>query len=115
MSASVIRLFVDWYEQGYIHRGHRMINWDPEAKTTLSDEEVYHEDEKGKLYHINYQIEGTEDYLTIATTRPETILGDTGICVHPEDERYQHLKGKRAIVPIANRSIPIVQDEYVDL
>ena len=115
MSASVIRVFVDWYEQGYIYRGHRMINWDPEAKTTLSDEEVYHEDEKGKLYHINYQIEGTEDYLTIATTRPETILGDTGICVHPEDERYQHLKGKRAIVPIANRSIPIVQDEYVDL
>src|SRR5699024_9639197 len=70
---------------------------------------------KGKLYHINYQIEGTEDYLTIATTRPETILGDTGICVHPEDERYQHLKGKRAIVPIANRSITIVQDEYVEL
>ncbi|HLS12807.1 MAG TPA: valine--tRNA ligase [Flavobacteriaceae bacterium] len=115
MSASVIRVFVDWYEQGYIYRGHRMINWDPEAKTTLSDEEVYHENEKGKLYHINYQIEGTEDNLTIATTRPETILGDTGICVHPEDERYQHLKGKRAIVPIANRSIPIVQDEYVDL
>src|SRR5690625_5052384 len=115
MSASVIRVFVDWYEQGYIYRGHRMINWDPEAKTTLSDEEVYHENEKGKLYHINYQIEGTEDNLTSATTRPETILGDTGICVHPEDERYQHLKGKRAIVPIANRSIPIVQDEYVDL
>lgn len=115
MSASVIRVFVDWYEQGYIYRGHRMINWDPEAKTTLSDEEVYHENEKGKLYYIKYQIEGSEEHLTIATTRPETILGDTGICVHPEDERYLHLQGKRAIVPIVNRSIPIIQDDYVDL
>lgn len=115
MSASVIRVFVDWYEQGYIYRGHRMINWDPEAKTTLSDEEVYHENAKGKLYYINYQIEGSDDFLTIATTRPETILGDTGICIHPEDERYKHLRGKRAIVPIANRSVPIIEDEYVDL
>lgn len=115
MSASVIRVFVDWYEQGHIYRGHRMINWDPSAKTTLSDEEVYHEDTKGNLYYINYQIEGSEDFLTIATTRPETILGDTAICIHPEDERYKHLHGKRAIVPIANRSVPIIQDEYVDL
>src|SRR5699024_3392854 len=112
---SVIRVFVDWYEQGYIYRGFRMVNWDPEAKTTLSDEEVYHEDTKGKLYHLKYQVEGTDDYLVIATTRPETILGDTAICVHPEDERYKHLHGKRAIVPIANRSVPIIQDEYVDL
>lgn len=115
MSASVIRVFVDWYEQGYIYRGHRMINWDPSAKTTLSDEEVYHEDTKGNLYYIKYQIEGSDDFLTIATTRPETILGDTAICIHPEDERYKHLHGKRAIVPIANRSVPIIQDEYVDL
>lgn len=115
MTQSVIRVFVDWYEQGYIYRGHRMINWDPEAKTTLSDEEVYHEDAKGNLYYIKYQIEDSDDYLTIATTRPETILGDTGICIHPEDERYTHLRGKRAIVPIANRTIPIIEDEYVDL
>ncbi len=115
MTKSVIRVFVDWYEQGYIYRGFRMVNWDPEAKTTLSDEEVYHEDTKGKLYHLKYQVEGTDDYLVIATTRPETILGDTAICVHPEDERYKHLHGKRAIVPIANRSVPIIQDEYVDL
>lgn len=115
MSASVIRVFVDWYEQGYIYRGHRMINWDPSAKTTLSDEEVYHEDTKGNLYYIKYQIESSDDFLTIATTRPETILGDTAICIHPEDERYKHLHGKRAIVPIANRSVPIIQDQYVDL
>lgn len=115
MTKSVIRVFVDWYEQGFIYRGYRMINWDPSAKTTLSDEEVYHEDAKGKLYHIKYKIEGTEDSLIIATTRPETILGDTAICVHPEDERYLKLHGKRAIVPIANRSVSIIQDAYVDL
>ena len=115
MSASVIRSFVDLYNKGLIYRGYRMVNWDPEAKTTLSDEEVIYEERQGKLYHIKYQIEGTEEYITIATTRPETILGDTAICINPNDERYTHLKGKKAIVPIANRVIPIIFDEYVDM
>lgn len=115
MSASVIRSFVDLYNKGLIYRGYRMVNWDPEAKTTLSDEEVNYEERQGKLYHLKYKIEGTEDFVTIATTRPETILGDTAICINPNDERYAHLKGKRAIVPIANRPIPIIFDEYVDM
>ena len=115
MSASVIRSFVDLYNKGMIYRGYRMVNWDPEAKTTLSDEEVFYEERQGKLYHLKYQIEGTEDFVTVATTRPETILGDTAICINPNDERYMHLKGKKAIVPIANRAIPIIFDEYVDM
>ncbi|ESU25241.1 valyl-tRNA ligase [Flavobacterium enshiense DK69] len=115
MSASVIRSFVDLYNKGWIYRGYRMVNWDPEAKTTLSDEEVIYEERQGKLYHLKYQIEGSNEFVTIATTRPETILGDTAICIHPEDERYQHLKGKKAIVPICNRVIPIIFDEYVDM
>lgn len=115
MSASVIKSFVDLYNKGMIYRGYRMVNWDPEAKTTLSDEEVIYEERQGKLYHLRYQIEGTNEYVTIATTRPETILGDTAICIHPNDERYFHLKGKKAIVPICNRVIPIIFDEYVDM
>ncbi|GAA4768801.1 MULTISPECIES: valine--tRNA ligase [Flavobacterium] len=115
MSASVIRSFVDLYNKGQIYRGYRMVNWDPEAKTTLSDEEVIYEERQGKLYHLKYQIEGSNEFVTIATTRPETILGDTAICIHPEDERYFHLKGKSAIVPICNRVIPIIFDEYVDM
>lgn len=115
MSASVIKSFVDLYNKGLIYRGYRMVNWDPEAKTTLSDEEVIYEERQGKLYHLRYQIEGSNEYVTIATTRPETILGDTAICIHPEDERYFHLKGKKAIVPICNRVIPIIFDEYVDM
>lgn len=115
MSASVIRSFVDLYNKGLIYRGYRMVNWDPEAKTTLSDEEVNYEERQGKLYHLKYQIEGTNDFVTIATTRPETILGDTAICINPNDKRYSHLKGKKAIVPIANRVIPIIFDEYVDM
>lgn len=115
LSESVIQCFVDLYNKGLIYRGYRMVNWDPEAKTTLSDEEVIYEERQGKLYHINYQIENSDDYITIATTRPETILGDTAICINPNDERYQHLKGKQAIVPIANRVIPIIFDEYVDM
>ncbi|MEN9337178.1 MAG: valyl-tRNA synthetase [Bacteroidota bacterium] len=114
MSASVIHSFVDLYNKGLIYRGYRMVNWDPEAKTTLSDEEVIYEERQGKLYHLQYQIEGSNDFVTIATTRPETILGDTAICIHPEDERYQHLRGKKAIVPICNRVIPIIFDDYVD-
>ena len=126
MNASVIRSFVDLYNKGYIYRGYRMVNWDPEAKTTLSDEEVIYEERQGKLYFIQYQIvdkdcqtssplERVGERITIATTRPETILGDTAICIHPDDERYQHLRGKQAIVPICNRFIPIIFDEYVDM
>jgi len=115
MSEAVIKSFVDLYNKGMIYRGYRMVNWDPEAKTTLSDEEVEYVEQNGKLYHINYKIEGSDDVLTVATTRPETILGDTAICINPNDERYTHLKGKKAIVPICNRVIPIIEDEYVDL
>ncbi|WP_339837030.1 valine--tRNA ligase [uncultured Flavobacterium sp.] len=115
MSASVIKSFVDLYNKGMIYRGYRMVNWDPEAKTTLSDEEVIHEERQGKLYYINYKVEGANDVLTIATTRPETIFGDTAICINPNDERFTHLKGKKAIVPICNRVIPIIEDEYVDI
>ena len=115
MSESVIKTFVDLYNKGLIYRGFRMVNWDPEAKTTLSDEEVEYVEKNGKLYHINYKIEGSDEVLTVATTRPETILGDTAICINPNDERYTHLKGKKAIVPICNRVIPIIEDEYVDL
>jgi len=114
MSESVLQVFVDLYNKGLIYRGYRMVNWDPEAKTTVSDEEVIYKESQGKLYYLRYQIEGEEDSITIATTRPETILGDTAVCYHPEDERFQHLKGKRVIVPIANRSIPLIADEYVD-
>ncbi|MDN3677528.1 valine--tRNA ligase [Flavobacterium paronense] len=115
MSASVIRSFVDLYNKGYIYRGYRMVNWDPEAKTTLSDEEVIFEERQGKLYFLKYQIEGTSDFLTVATTRPETIFGDTAICINPNDERFTHLKGKKAIVPICGRVIPIIEDDYVDV
>ena len=115
MSAAVIKVFVDLYNKGLIYRGYRMVNWDPEAKTTLSDEEVEYVDQDGKLYYIKYQIEGSNDTLTIATTRPETILGDTAICINPNDERFLHLKGKKAIVPICNRVIPIIEDDYVDV
>jgi len=115
MSEAVIKVFVDLHDKGLIYHGYRMVNWDPEAKTTLSDEEVIHEERQGNLYYINYKIEGSDDTLTIATTRPETIFGDTAICINPEDERFAHLRGKKAIVPISNRVIPIIEDEYVDV
>ena len=115
MSSSVIKTFVDLHNKGLIYRGYRMVNWDPEAKTTLSDEEVEYVEQKGKLYYINYNIEDSQDTLTIATTRPETILGDTAICINPNDERFTHLKGKKVIVPICNRVIPIIEDDYVDV
>jgi valyl-tRNA synthetase len=115
-SESVIDTFLDLYEKGLIYRGKRMVNWDPSAKTALSDEEVIHKEVNSKLYHVRYKIAGTEDeWVTIATTRPETILGDSAICVNPKDERYTHLHGKRAIVPLVNREIPIIADEYVDM
>ncbi len=115
MSASVIHSFVDLYNKGLIYRGYRMVNWDPEAKTTLSDEEVIYEEQQGKLYFLKYKIEGSNEFLTVATTRPETIFGDTAICINPNDERFSHLKGKKAIVPICERLIPIIEDEYVDV
>ena len=115
MSEAVIKVFVDLYNKGLIYRGYRMVNWDPEAKTTLSDEEVIHVEKQGNLYYLKYKIEGSEDTLTIATTRPETIFGDTAICINPNDERFTHLKGKKAIVPICGRVIPIIEDEYVDI
>ena len=115
MSSSVIKTFVDLHNKGLIYRGYRMVNWDPEAKTTLSDEEVEYVEQKGKLYYINYNIEDSQDTLTIETTRPETILGDTAICINPNDERFTHLKGKKVIVPICNRVIPIIEDDYVDV
>ncbi|MDB2326040.1 valine--tRNA ligase [Flavobacteriaceae bacterium] len=114
MSESVIQVFVDLFNKGLIYRGYRMVNWDPEAQTTLSDEEVIFEEKPGFLYHIAYEVEGVDEPIIIATTRPETIFGDTAICIHPEDERYSHLKGKKAKVPIANRWIPIIEDDYVD-
>ena len=112
---AVINVFVDLYKKGHIYRGAKMINWDPQAKTALSDEEVIHKDTNSKLTYVQYQVEGTDEYITIATVRPETILGDTAICVHPEDPRYAHLRGKFAIVPLVNRRIPIIFDDYIDI
>ena len=115
MSEAVIKVFVDLYEKGLIYRGYRMVNWDPEAQTTLSDEEVIHEERTDKLYYVKYKIEGEDDYVTIATTRPETILGDTAICINPNDDRFTHLQGKKVIVPLCERVIPIIKDDYVDI
>lgn len=115
-SVSVINVFVDLYNKGLIYRGVRMVNWDPAAKTALSDEEVIFKEVQSKLYYLKYKIEGSEnEFVTIATTRPETILGDTAVCVNPNDPRFTHLKGKRVLVPLINRSIPIIEDEYVDM
>ncbi len=114
MSESVINVFIDLYNKGFIYKGYRMVHWDPQAQTTLSDEEVNHQEINGKLYYINYAIKESGEHLTIATTRPETLLGDTAICIHPKDQRYQSLIGKTAIVPIAKREIPIISDAYVD-
>ncbi len=112
---SVIRVFVDLYHKGLIYRGYRMVNWDPEAKTNISDEEVIYKEKNGKLYHLKYQVEGTDQYIVVATTRPETIFGDTAVCINPNDERYTWLKGKQVIVPIVGRKVNIIEDEYVDL
>ncbi len=112
---SVIKVFVDLYNKGLIYRGVRMVNWDPQARTAVSDEEVYFTEEQSKLYFVRYKIAGWNDYITVATTRPETILGDTAVCANPNDKRYQHLKGKKVIVPMANREVPFIYDEYVDM
>lgn len=128
MSDAVIDVFIDLYKKGQIYRGYRMVNWDPVGLTAVSDEEVIHKEVNSKLFHVKYKVvnadgtplslgegQGGEAFVVVATTRPETILGDTAICVHPDDDRYKHLKGKRAIVPIANRSVPIIFDEYIDM
>ncbi|NTW23543.1 MAG: valine--tRNA ligase [Lentimicrobium sp.] len=115
MYESVIDVFIDLYNKGLIYRGVRMVNWDPRALTALSDEEVIYKEVKSKLYYIRYKVEGSADeWVTVATTRPETILGDTAVCFHPEDDRFAHLRGKRVLVPLIKRSIPLIEDEYVD-
>lgn len=111
---SVIDCFIELYERGYIYRGKRMINWDPEAQTALSDEEVIHREVESKFYYVEYKIKGEDRTVTIATTRPETILADTAVCVNPDDERFKHLVGKTAIIPIVEREVPVIADEYVD-
>jgi len=112
---SVIKVFVDLYNKGLIYRGVRMVNWDPQARTAVSDEEVYFTEEQSKLYYVRYKIVGWNDYVVVATTRPETILGDTAVCANPNDDRYRHLKGKKVIVPMVNREVPFIFDEYVDM
>jgi valyl-tRNA synthetase len=114
MSEAVIDVFIDLYNKGNIYRGVRMVNWDPQGLTAVSDEEVIHKEAQSKLVYVKYQIEGSEEFITIATTRPETIMGDSAVCVNPTDERYTHLKGKNVIVPVVNRVVPIIFDEYVD-
>ncbi len=115
-SAGVIKVFVDLFRKGRIYRGVRMVNWDPSAKTALSDEEVIYKESQGKLYYLRYMVEGSDEAIIVATTRPETILGDTALCVNPNDERYAHLpKDARVIVPLVGRSIPVIRDEYVDM
>ena len=115
MSESVIKVFVDLFEKDLIYRGFRMVNWDPQAKTTLSNEEVIYEEEQSKIFYIKYKIVDSQECISVATTRPETIFGDTAIAVNPKDERYLKFKGKKAIIPILNKEIPIISDEYVDL
>ena len=128
LSAAVIEVFIDLYNKGQIYRGIRMVNWDPQGLTAVSDEEVIHKEVNSKLYFVKYKLvnedgsplsfgegQGAEAFITIATTRPETILGDTAVCVHPDDERYKHLKGKRVTIPIVNRSVPIIFDTYIDM
>lgn len=115
LSEAVIDVFIDLYNKDKIYRGVRMVNWDPQGLTAVSDEEVIHKEVNSKLYYVKYKIEGENDWITIATTRPETILGDTAVCVHPSDERYMHLKGKRALIPFVNRAVPIIFDEYITM
>lgn len=113
---SVIRVFCDLYNKGLIYRGVRMVNWDPQALTAVSDEEVIYKESHGKLYYLRYMIEGEEGkYAIVATTRPETIMGDTAMCINPNDEKNFHLKGKKVRVPLVNRVIPVIEDEYVDV
>ena len=114
-SESVLKVFVDLYNKGLIYRGVRMVNWDPKALTALSDEEVIYKEEHGKLFYLRYKIEGEDGYAVVATTRPETIMGDTAMCINPNDPKNQHLKGKKVIVPLVGRVIPVIEDDYVDI
>jgi valyl-tRNA synthetase len=114
-SESVIKVFIDLYNKGLIYRGVRMVNWDPKALTALSDEEVIYKEVNGKLYYLRYKIEGEDSYAVVATTRPETIMGDTAMCINPNDPKNAHLKGKKVLVPLINRAIPVIEDEYVDI
>lgn len=114
LSQAVLDVFIDLYNKGQIYRGVRMVNWDPQGLTAVSDEEVIHRETSSKLVYVKYKVEGADEYITVATTRPETIMGDTAVCVHPEDERYAHLKGKRVIVPVVNRVVPLIFDDYID-
>ncbi len=113
-SESVIKCFVELYRRGLIYRGVRMVNWDPQAKTAVSDEEVIHREVEGKLYYVRYKVVGGDGYMLVATTRPETIMGDVAVCFNPEDERFFHLRGKKVIVPLVNREVPVIEDSYVD-
>jgi len=115
LSESVIRVFIDLYKKGYIYRGVRMVNWDPQALTAVSDEEVIYREVQSKLFYIKYPIQGEKTFIVIATTRPETILGDTAVCVNPNDDRFAAFRGKKAIIPLLDRAIPVIQDEYVDM
>jgi len=115
LSEAVVNVFVDLHKKGKIYRGIRMVNWDPKGRTALSDDEVIFKEIPSKLYYIKYKIEGENEYLTIATTRPETIMADVAICIHPEDIRFSHLKGKKAVIPLINKAIPIIEDDYVDM
>ena len=110
LSQSVIKVFIDLYNKGHIYRGIRMVNWDPKGKTALADDEVIYKEIDSQLYHIKYKVNGENDTLTIATTRPETLLGDTAVCINPNDKRFKHLHGKKAIVPLVNREVPIILD-----
>lgn len=114
-SKSVIKVFCDLYDKGLIYRGVRMVNWDPKALTAISDEEVVYKEQQGKLYYLRYKIVGEDKYAIVATTRPETIMGDTAMCINPKDPKNQHLHGKKVIVPLVNREIPVIEDEYVDI
>ena len=113
-SRAVREVFVNLYNKGLIYRGYRIINWCPNCRTALSDAEVEYTEQPGSFWHIRYPVKDSDEYVTIATTRPETMLGDTAVAVHPEDERYAHLVGKMLILPIVNREIPVVADEYVE-
>lgn len=114
-SESVIKVFIDLYNKGLIYRGVRMVNWDPQALTALSDEEVIYKEQQAKLYYLRYKVVGEDAYAVVATTRPETILGDTAMCINPNDESKAHLRGKKVLVPLINREIPVIEDEYVDI
>ncbi|MFN8278002.1 MAG: valine--tRNA ligase [Chitinophagales bacterium] len=114
LSDAVIEVFIDLYKKGLIYRGKRMVNWDPQALTTLSNEEVLYNEEKNHLYYVKYKLEESDEFLTVATVRPETIMGDVAVCVNPNDERYLHFIGKKVIVPLVNRAVPVIADEYVD-